>query len=63
MKTLKENERDHIILVLKEAQGNISKAAKTLGVARTTVYRKLKEHGIAMVTEIRSLAPYTAKQG
>ncbi|NLM87747.1 MAG: hypothetical protein GX176_03150 [Syntrophomonadaceae bacterium] len=31
---------------LQEADGNITKAAKTLGITRATMYRKIKAYGI-----------------
>ena len=34
----------HIFKVLEEAKGNITQAAKTLGIRRTTLYNKLKKY-------------------
>jgi DNA-binding NtrC family response regulator len=39
-------ERDTIAAALDQAQGNISHAAKLLGVSRAALYRKLGKHGI-----------------
>ncbi len=39
-------ERDTITAALAQAQGNISQAAKMLGVSRAALYRKLGKHGI-----------------
>ncbi|MDL2355749.1 MAG: sigma-54 dependent transcriptional regulator [Pseudomonadota bacterium] len=39
-------ERDAIAAALAQAQGNISHAAKMLGVSRAALYRKLGKHGI-----------------
>jgi DNA-binding NtrC family response regulator len=39
-------ERDTIAAALAQAQGNISHAAKMLGVSRAALYRKLGKHGI-----------------
>ena len=36
-----------IRLVLKEAGGNISAAARELGINRSTLYAKIREHGLA----------------
>jgi len=44
--TLEEVEREHMIKVLKQSDGNKSQAAKLLGVSSATLYRKLKEFGI-----------------
>jgi transcriptional regulator with PAS, ATPase and Fis domain len=45
-KSLAEVERDHIVRVLKHHQGNLTQAAKVLGVSRTTLYKKLRDHDI-----------------
>ncbi len=39
-------ERDTIAAALAQAQGNISQAARMLGVSRAALYRKLGKHGI-----------------
>ena len=39
-------ERAAIAAALLEVKGNISKAAKTLGVSRAALYRKLDKHGL-----------------
>ncbi|UCC39080.1 MAG: sigma-54-dependent Fis family transcriptional regulator [Candidatus Aminicenantes bacterium] len=43
-KTIEAVEKNHIISVLEETNGNVSKAAKILGVRRTTLYNKLKKY-------------------
>jgi transcriptional regulator with PAS, ATPase and Fis domain len=43
--TLAEVEREHILRVLRYHHGNASKAAKTLGISRTTLWRKLNQYG------------------
>lgn len=40
-------EKQHIIKVLGKMSSNITMAAKTLGVSRCTLYRKMKEYGIS----------------
>ncbi|HEV2350799.1 MAG TPA: helix-turn-helix domain-containing protein, partial [Terriglobia bacterium] len=43
---LKEIERQAIMKALQAAEGNPVRAAKLLGIGKTTIYRKLKEYGI-----------------
>ena len=44
--SLEEMERHHIVRVLQEANGNKSKAARTLGIERKTLYEKARRMGI-----------------
>ena len=44
--TLEETEKAKIIAVLKEVDGNRTKAAERLGISRRTIYRKLEEYGL-----------------
>jgi len=44
--TLEEVERQHIVRVLHAHRGNLSLAARTLGIGRTTLYRKLEKYGL-----------------
>lgn len=39
-------ERDAIAAAMAQVQGNISRAARLLGVSRTALYRKLEKHGL-----------------
>jgi two-component system response regulator AtoC len=43
-KTLRDIEKDHILATIEEMKGNRSKAAKVLGISRTTLISKLKEY-------------------
>jgi DNA-binding NtrC family response regulator len=45
--SLSEVERAHIARVLADLRGNISKSALRLGISRTTLWRKMKEHGLS----------------
>lgn len=45
-RTLEEVERAHITNIWQQSDGNHSKAARTLGIDRTTLYAKLKRYGI-----------------
>jgi DNA-binding NtrC family response regulator len=44
--TLREQERRAILQALETTQGDRVRAAKLLGIGKTTIYRKLKEYGI-----------------
>jgi len=44
---LEEMERDYIMRVLEEAEGNQSRASRILGINRKTLYLKLKKYGIS----------------
>jgi DNA-binding NtrC family response regulator len=45
-RSLADMERVHIERVLEELDGNITQAAKVLGIDRATLYNKLKRYGI-----------------
>ena len=44
--SLEEMEKNYILRVLKESNGNQSKASQLLGIDRKTLYLKLKKYGI-----------------
>lgn len=46
VKTLAEREQDRLVRAVDEAGGNLSRAARELGIARTTLYRRLRKHGL-----------------
>ncbi len=46
LRPLADVERAHIEQVLRTLEFNISAAAATLGISRTTLYKKLRDHGI-----------------
>ena len=45
-RSLEALERDHIERVLREESGNVSQAARVLGIDRGTLYNKMKKYGI-----------------
>jgi two-component system response regulator HydG len=47
LKTLADLERDAILGAIRALNGDKLQAAKLLGIGKTTLYRKLKEYGIA----------------
>jgi transcriptional regulator of acetoin/glycerol metabolism len=47
IQTLVEAEKSAILTAIQAAQGNLTKAAQSLGISRTTLWRKMKEIGIS----------------
>lgn len=48
--TLADIERAHIVRVLTDTHGNKQEAARVLGIARGTLYRKMHDYGIVVAT-------------
>lgn len=46
LKNIEEIEREYIIFALKHVQGNITKAASSIGMAKSTFYKKMKHYDI-----------------
>jgi DNA-binding NtrC family response regulator len=44
--SLEAMEREHIIRVMREMDGNVTRSAKVLGIDRATLYNKIKKYGI-----------------
>ena len=44
LRSLAEIEREHILMVLRACQGQQAEAARVLGIARNTLWRKLEEY-------------------
>ncbi len=47
---LSQVEREYVELALKRCRGNLSAAARLLGIGRTTLYRKLERYGIRIAS-------------
>ena len=46
--TLDQVERQHIVRILRHENGSVDKAAVSLGIPRSTLYARLKQHGITL---------------
>jgi len=46
LRPVDQAERDAIVLALRQSDGNRAAAATALGVARSTLYRKIAQYGI-----------------
>ncbi|MDY7094633.1 MAG: sigma 54-interacting transcriptional regulator [Acidobacteriota bacterium] len=46
VKTLAQREADRLVRAVDTAGGNLSRAARELGIARSTLYRRLRKHGL-----------------
>jgi transcriptional regulator of acetoin/glycerol metabolism len=53
-RTLKEIIKEAVISAMLDAENNVAKAARILGVGRATVYRRLKEYGM-LKRNVRSI--------
>jgi DNA-binding NtrC family response regulator len=63
VQTLAEIEKRCLVQALKEAKGNVAKAAKKLGIGRTTCYRKVKAYSLQSLlgrAEANQLGPRLA---
>jgi two-component system response regulator HydG len=52
--TLRELEQRHILQALEATQGDRQRAAKLLGIGKTTIYRKIKEYGLEDAVDLTS---------
>ncbi|MBA3277282.1 MAG: helix-turn-helix domain-containing protein, partial [Geodermatophilaceae bacterium] len=43
-------ERDAIVQCLLDGHGNKAEAARSLGMSRATIYRKIREYGVMVTT-------------
>jgi DNA-binding NtrC family response regulator len=53
-RTLRENERHQIERALRETGGRVAKAAELLAIPRSTLYQKIREHGLPAAARQRS---------
>lgn len=51
MESLNDQERRAILRALETTHGNRNRAAKLLGIGKTTIYRKIKEYGLDSATK------------
>jgi Nif-specific regulatory protein len=54
---LSEQERAEIVASIDQAQGNIAHAARTLGINRSTLYYRLRKHGLEHLLPMKESAP------
>jgi two-component system, NtrC family, response regulator HydG len=54
LRRMEQIERQAIIDVLRQVQGNVRQAAKLLGLGQATIYRKMKRYGIDLETAARA---------
>lgn len=60
VKSLAEVERELILFAIRKHRGHMSQVARTLGIGRSTLYRKFKEYGIELQPELASGNPNAA---
>ena len=56
---LHEQERAEIVGAIEQAQGNIALAARTLGINRSTLYYRLRKHGLEHLLPLKEPAAPT----
>jgi two-component system response regulator AtoC len=56
-KRLQEQERSEIVAAVERAQGNIAHAARTLGINRSTLYYRMRKHGLEHLLPTRDETP------
>jgi len=54
---LSEQERGEIVAAIDQAQGNIAHAARTLGINRSTLYYRMRKHGLEHLLPMKEAAP------
>jgi two-component system response regulator HydG len=61
MLSLRDFEREHILGVLEECDGNQAKAARKLRIGRTTLWRKVREYRAATDAEHSASPPASSE--
>jgi Nif-specific regulatory protein len=56
-KRISEQERNEIVAAVERAQGNIAHAARSLGINRSTLYYRMRKHGLEHLLPTREEAP------
>src|SRR5439155_12848362 len=56
-KRLSEQERSEIVAAGERAQGNIAHAARSLGINRSTLYYRMRKHGLEHLLPTKEEAP------
>jgi DNA-binding NtrC family response regulator len=56
-KRISEQERNEIVAAVEKAQGNIAHAARSLGINRSTLYYRMRKHGLEHLLPTREEAP------
>ena len=56
---LQEQERAAIISAIDQAHGNIAHAARALGINRSTLYYRLRKHGLEHLLPLKDATPPT----
>jgi transcriptional regulator of acetoin/glycerol metabolism len=49
------SERDHILAVLGECQGNVAEAARRIGISRMTLYRKIRKWSLSRLEVLKAV--------
>jgi transposase-like protein len=60
---LSEQERGEIVAAIDQSQGNIAHAARRLGINRSTLYYRLRKHGLEHLLPMKEPAAATATTG
>jgi len=60
---LHEQERTAIVAAIDAAQGNIAHAARALGINRSTLYYRLRKHGLEHLLPLKEAAPISGGGG